>query len=256
MNKDYLLGHWYAYIYDQNEVGLAEVERILSYLGNEPKRILEVACGTGRISIPLAQAGHNVTGFDIDEHTIARITKKVGTLPNLNCFKADALVDDWGCSFDAVILAGTVLHNIVTDGDYAQAQELFIKKAASCVKPGGHMFINFDCIGEEGFGEEGFGEQKGDVRVIFEGTDDLGTHGKYIAIGGEYDKETRISRDSRRYEIIPKDGEKFVVERPIQKHFPSYEMVTSWLNKYGWTIERQNPASKNTFHAEIWAKKQ
>ena len=167
MNKDYLLGHWYAYIYDQNEVGVDEVQRILSYLGNEPKKVLEVACGTGRISIPLAQAGHNVTGFDIDEHTIARLTKKAGTLPNLNCYRADALADDWGNGFDAVILAGTVLHNIVTDGDYTQAQELFIKKAASCVKPGGYMFINFNCIGEEGFDS-----QEGDMWTIFEGTDE------------------------------------------------------------------------------------
>ena len=251
MNKDYLLGHWYAYVYNQNEEGLSDVQRILSYLGNAPKNVLEVACGTGRISIPLAQAGHNVTGFDIDEHTISRLTEKVGALRNLNCYKADALADDWGCGFDAVILAGTVLHNIVTDGDYAQAQELFIKKAASCVKPNGYMFINFDCIGKEGFGV-----QKGSERIIFEGADDLGTYGKYVAIGGEYDSATRINRDSRRYEITPKGGEMFVIERQMLKHFPSYEMVTSWLNKYSWTIEHQNPVSENTFHAEIWAKKQ
>ena len=250
MNNEFLLGHWYAYIYDQNEVGLSDTNRILSYLGDEPKTILEVACGTGRISIPLAKAGHTVTAFDIDEHTIARITQKADGLTNLNAFKADALADDWGYGFDAVILAGTVLHNIVTNGDYAQAQELFVKKAASCVKPGGYMFINFDCIGQEGFTSG-----KGSERVIFEGVDDLGTDGKYIAIAGEYNKETRINRDSRRYEITPKNGVKFVVERQMVKHFPSYELVLSWLEKYGWKIEREAPVSKKTFHAEIWAKK-
>ena len=251
MNKDYLLGHWYAYIYDQNEVGLDEVQRILSYLGSEPKNILEVACGTGRISIPLTQAGHNVTGFDIDKHTIARLHEKAGVLPNLNCYTADALSDDWGTGFDAVILAGTVLHNIITDSDYAHAQELFIKKAASCVNSSGYMFINFDCWGKDKFDVK----NKGDEWTIFEGIDDIGTYGKYILVSGESDKETRIDRSGRRYEITPKDGEMFIVERQMIKHFPSYGLVKSWLEKYGWEIEWQSPVSENTFHAEIWARK-
>lgn len=37
-------------------------------MGNEQKNILEVACGTGRIAVPFALAGHKVTAFDIDEY--------------------------------------------------------------------------------------------------------------------------------------------------------------------------------------------
>ena len=34
--------------------------------------VLELACGSGRICVPLAAAGHNVTGVDIDRHMLAR----------------------------------------------------------------------------------------------------------------------------------------------------------------------------------------
>ena len=250
MNKDYLLGHWYAYIYDQNEVGSADVQRILSYLGDKPKSVLEVACGTGRIAIPLAKAGHNVTGFDIDEYSLARIPEKIGVLPNLKYYKADAIADDWGNGFDAVILAGNVLVNIVTDGDYRQAQELFIQKAASCMKQSGHLYLDFTCANWSDSSPE-----ENEKRVIFEGADDLGTYGKFILIEGKYDSKTRIDKSYRRYEITPNKGEMFTVERQIIKHFPTYELVTSWLDKYGWEIERQTPVSEETFHAEIWARK-
>lgn len=44
-------------------------------------KILELGCGTGRILIPIAQAGHAVTGVDISEHMLARCLEKLCALP-------------------------------------------------------------------------------------------------------------------------------------------------------------------------------
>ena len=38
--------------------------------------ILELGCGTGRVSIPLAQAGHQVTGIDMAEDMLAEAERK------------------------------------------------------------------------------------------------------------------------------------------------------------------------------------
>lgn len=249
MNQNYLMQHWYANIYDQKVIQ-DDIQHILSIVGTTPVNILEVACGSGRISIPLALAGHSVTGFDIDEFMLERIPQKVNGLANLNCYKADAISDDWGYGFDVVILSGNVLVNIVTDGDYQQAQELFIQKAASSVKQGGHLYLDFDCVNWPDSSPEHDQEW-----VAFEGTDDLSTYGKYIVMGGEYSSKTRISKGRRRYEITPKESEKFTVIHSSVKHFPTYEQVSSWLEKYGWEIEWQNPVSAETFHAIFWAKK-
>ena len=79
MNQNDLMQYCYACIYDQ-QVIQDDVEHIISMAGNSPLNILEVACGSGRISIPLAQKGHVVTGFDVDEAMLARIPQKVQRL--------------------------------------------------------------------------------------------------------------------------------------------------------------------------------
>ena len=226
LNKDYLMKHWYANIYDRHEVVDDGVRHILSTVesisSGKALNILEVACGGGRIAIPLAQAGHSVTGFDIDEFMLARIPHKTDCLPNFKYYKSDAVTNGNGC--DVVILSGNVLVNIVAESDYRQAQELFIQKAASCVKQGGHLYLDFTCPNWPDSSPE-----ESEERVIFEGTDDLGTYGKFILVEGEYDSRTRIDKSERRYEITPIGGEAFPVTVPMFKHFPKYEQVLSWL---------------------------
>ena len=114
---------------------MEDVACLLSLVGAEPKRILEVACGGGRICVPLAQAGHAVMGFDMDGAMLERAKRKAGSTRNLTLYQADALKEGWGKDFDVVVLAGNLLVNIETDGDYQHAQRLFIRKAADCLRP-------------------------------------------------------------------------------------------------------------------------
>ena len=44
----------------------------LSFAGRTDRPVLEVGCGTGRVSIELAKAGHTVTGIDISPAMLAR----------------------------------------------------------------------------------------------------------------------------------------------------------------------------------------
>lgn len=43
--------------------------------------VLELGCGTGRITIALAEAGHRITGLDISERMLERCTQKRAALP-------------------------------------------------------------------------------------------------------------------------------------------------------------------------------
>ena len=82
-------------IRDRYETETDDVDFLLSVIGSKPGRVLEAACGGGRILVPLAQAGHAVTGFDIDDCLLEKIGAKAEGLDNIVWYKADAVEDAW-----------------------------------------------------------------------------------------------------------------------------------------------------------------
>ena len=52
------------------------IDRMLQKHGSSGKRLLDLGCGTGCISIPLAQRGYLVTGVDISEEMLAAAREK------------------------------------------------------------------------------------------------------------------------------------------------------------------------------------
>ena len=167
MDINKIKSHWYAYLYDKQENQTYDVELMLQILGDKPKEILEVCCGGGRILVPLAKAGHNVVGFDMDEDMMSQIPRKITGLSNIKFYRADAIHSDWGSDYDVVVLAGNIMINIETDMDYKEAQKLFIKKAADALKVGGYIYLDFDLHAHP---EKIFNSIR--ERVHFEGTDD------------------------------------------------------------------------------------
>ncbi len=264
MNRDFIAKHWYAYIYEQLENQTDDVEFLLNvlqkYTDGSPQKILEVACGGGRICIPLAQAGHIVTGFDADEHMLLRCYRRMKGMSNITCYSADALTSDWGSDFDVVVLAGNVLINIETDMDYAQAQQTFIHKAAMALKHGGHLFLDFDLHYDPARIFNELGESS-----YFNGTDDMGTSGRTVSYGSVYDPVTRICAGTEHWELKANNGESFIISEQWHKHIPSQAQVYGWLSEAGLTIERSyknytdepipEPLDESMYRATIWARK-
>lgn len=248
--------HWYAYIYEQQITQADEVGFIIDIIGKKSQNVLEVACGGGRILAQLAKAGHTATGFDCDRYMLDRCKLKIQSLNNASCYYRDAISENWGSDFDVVVLAGNILLNIVSDMDYSTAQQLFIKKAAAALKYGGYIYLDFDCFERP--------DQTYDNKqewVCFEGTDDLGTYGKYIVISGDYSSQTHIDNSTRRYEITPIGGETVIFEINVVKHFPALEQVHLWLTEAGFIIEQEyggydrEPIGETTNRAIIYARK-
>src|SRR3970040_162666 len=71
-------GAMWAPFYDElfND-SASEVEFLKGYAGGPP-RALELAIGSGRIAIPLAASGVEVTGIDISDDMIALLRAKIG----------------------------------------------------------------------------------------------------------------------------------------------------------------------------------
>lgn len=255
MDMQFLKQHWYADIYEQQVTQSDEARFILDIIGSESKKILEVACGGGRILIPLAKSGHTVTGFDFDEFMLEKCQSKAKNTQNVTCYLADAVTQDWGNGFDIVVLAGNILLNIESKLDYIQSQKLFIKKAFDCIRQGGYLYLDID--NNEAL--ESYSNHP--ERVIFEGTDDLGTYGRYSIYDGSYDNQTQTVLFKRRTVIIAKNGDKQVFEHSASKYFPKLHQVKSWLTDAGFEISKifgdysGNPLTDQSQRIIIWAKK-
>ncbi|MCL2508093.1 MAG: class I SAM-dependent methyltransferase [Oscillospiraceae bacterium] len=268
MNKKFIIKHWYASAYEQFENQTNDVEFLLGVLREQtdgtPQNILEAACGGGRIAVPLAQAGHDVTGFDADEHMLLRCYRKMSGLPNITCYQADALEADWGTGFDVVVLAGNILINIETGMDYKKAQEIFIRKAAAALRSGGYLYMDYDQHSDASAVK--FFNRLGESSCCFKGTlaDDLGTSGKIVSYGNIYNPVTQICVWNNHMDLTANNGERIVESTTGHKHIPSLTQVCGWLADAGLTVEKTyknytgrplDEHDKKFARATIWAKK-
>ena len=125
-----------------NPVRLAYIrDQVAARFGRDPKRldslaglrILDIGCGGGILSEPLARLGAEVVGADPSQENIAVATshaEAAGITIDYRATTAEALADA-GERFDLVLAMEVVEH--VTDRD------LFVRRAAEMVKPGGLM---------------------------------------------------------------------------------------------------------------------
>ena len=105
------------------------------------KRVLEIGCGPGYISLELARNGYNVTGLDVSEYSI-QIAKQMAQentylegFGQLEYLKNDFLLSDFPeDSFDAICFFQTLHH--------FDSPELVIKKAKKILKSDGVIIVN------------------------------------------------------------------------------------------------------------------
>jgi 2-polyprenyl-6-hydroxyphenyl methylase/3-demethylubiquinone-9 3-methyltransferase len=145
-----LSGQWWdargpmAALHKFNPVRLAYIrDHTADHFGRDPKRldslaglrILDIGCGGGILSEPLARLGAAVVGADPSESNIAvaqRHAAQAGVSIDYRSITAEALADA-GEAFD-VVLAMEVIEHVADVG-------LFVDLAGSMVKPGGLLFV-------------------------------------------------------------------------------------------------------------------
>lgn len=101
--------------------------------------LLELACGTGRVAIPLAQAGLQVTGIDLSPGMLAEARRKAATAGvAVSWIEADVRAFDLAATFSTVIFVANGLCHLLTSADF--------EACAACVRqhlaPGGRFIID------------------------------------------------------------------------------------------------------------------
>lgn len=255
-NEQSIISQWNANMYEQLITETNDVEFLLSIVDSKKKKILEIACGSGRILVPLAKLGHTVTGLDFDQYMLDKITPQAHEMDNITIRKADMIRDSWGSGFDVVVLAANILFNIVSDIEYEKAQQILIQKAGEALASGGYIYIDY---GYYMHPEDIFGNPS--EYTIWEGCDNAGNAGRMSLLDSTYDKESGITTFIRRFDITLTDGTKIKQDIPSLKHFATLEQIKNWLCSAGFVVEQEygnydrDPISESTNRAIIWAKK-
>lgn len=251
-----------AEIYDQIEAGTEDVAFILRLAADlGPLKVLEPFCGTGRVLLPLAQAGHTVTGLDTSAAMLGRARLKARRLPEdarqrIELVEMDATCGEtWPTGFDLVILGGNGLYELATP----EEQEGCIAAAAASLNPGGHVYLDSDHM--EGVLEANW-RQTGVVRGALTGTCADGSYVENTLETIWYDAARRLVRFRRRTYITLPSGQGIERTFEQQKHPVSRQEVQTWLEQHGFTVEglygdrRGGPYLEAGSRMIFWAKRE
>lgn len=122
---------WYGEVTDVD----ATVSRIVE-LAAPGGRVLELGVGTGRLAVPMAQAGLDVTGIDASAAMLARLADRPGG-ERVHAVHGDMVADLPAGPFDVALVAYNTIFNLLDDG----AQERCFAAVANRLRPGGAFVV-------------------------------------------------------------------------------------------------------------------
>jgi len=215
--------HNLAFSYDRltNDVDYAAIvafyQQILRREGLEPRTAVDLACGTGSVSVLLAKAGLQVTGVDMSEEMLTMAYEKAMDMekpPKFICQKLQNLYLPRGV--DLAVCALDSLDYILDPEDCKQA----IVRVYRALNPGG-CFI-FDVNTPQKL-------KAMDGQVFLDEDDDV-----YCVWRGEFDEQANIC--SYAMDLFQRKGT--VWERSFEEHREyaySQEELTEYLRNAGFT---------------------
>lgn len=130
--------------YDVVSTGIpGDIEFYLEEAQQVGTPVLEVACGTGRVLIPMAEAGVPVVGMDISHTMLARARHKLGEVEanirqRVELVEADMRDFSLGRQFGLILIPYRAFQHLLTAEDQRRALLVIHRHLA----PGGRLIIN------------------------------------------------------------------------------------------------------------------
>ena len=196
---------------------LTYMEAMLHSHGVRPETVLDLACGTGSLSVLLAKRGYRVLASDLSEDMLTQAQLKTADMDNPPRFICQSL--DKLKLYKAVDLAVCALDSLDYITDPRQCRQA-IHRIFRALNPGG-LFI-FDVNTPEKL-------RAMDGQVFLDEDDDV-----YCVWRGQFDEETNIC--SYGMDLFQREGKRWV--RSFEEHREyaySAPQLTGWLREAGFT---------------------
>jgi SAM-dependent methyltransferase len=107
---------------------------LLSLVPARAARVLDVGCGTGRLTAKLATVGREVVGIDLSAEMIARANARASQVPGLSFICGDFLTSELGSRRFDCLITSAALHHMPAD--------LAIARMKNLLRPGGRLVIH------------------------------------------------------------------------------------------------------------------
>ncbi|MBI3270440.1 MAG: class I SAM-dependent methyltransferase [Planctomycetes bacterium] len=182
--------------------------------------VLELACGTGRVALPLAQQGIRMVGLDLDPAMLAHALRKAhATATDLPLLRADMRRFAFAPRFRLVFVAYSSLRDLPAVEDW----ERCFRCVAGALAPGGVFLLDDEAPPPAGGAREG--------RFVFPGT----AAGTTVdgRVRWELHPSDQTTRGEMTYELQGADGQRKARTYPFRGSYAAPAEIVEMLERSG-----------------------
>ncbi|EAD7994252.1 class I SAM-dependent methyltransferase, partial [Listeria monocytogenes] len=136
------------------------------FIGDAPKKVLDLACGTAEFALRLSFSGHQVTGVDLSKEMVAVAKEKVAAAEiDLPIIEQDMSKLALKQTFDVVTCFCDSLNYLETE----QALEATIQAVSAHLEPNGLFLFDVHSVFkiEQGFKDYSYGDSDEEISTIW-----------------------------------------------------------------------------------------
>lgn len=194
--------------------------RTWEFFGLKDPKILDLACGTGNITLRLAKMGYEITGLDISAEMLEQAKHKANQCDlTINWYQQDMCQLNLSERYDVIICACDGLNYLLEENQLKSA----FQKAYEHTKPGGLMLfdLNSEMKLREIYGNQSYAELFHDYGYYWDNT---------------FDEEAEICQMDLTF-FVPTEGDRYL--RVSERHFEKLwrpQVVIDILSQVGWEL--------------------
>ncbi len=190
--------------------------------------VLDLGCGTGRVSIPLARAGLAVAGIDHHERMLTRALEKAATAGvEMECFKGDLRAFDLERTFRLMLLTYNTINHLV---DLESVAACFNTVAAHMDHDSRFIIDTFNPS------LEFLGSDRSEPLKVVEYVDPITNAKVILTETSVYDAATQVNKVVWSYEV---DGRADAIVHRMDMRIFFPQELDALARVYGFTIENK-----------------